>query len=124
MTKGFYLRAVTVSALVAFSVPFLYTILFGYSVVYDPPMDPAAFYAMIYEAQQEWLSSHSKTLNGFQTLLARFGEKRFWGEYAQLFVMSFLMLLVACLGFGFWERRVSRSNPPLNRTRADNARAG
>ena len=44
MTKGFFLRAATVSALVAFLVPFIYTVLFGYSVVYDPPMDPATFY--------------------------------------------------------------------------------
>jgi hypothetical protein len=124
MTKGFYLRAATVSALVAFLVPFLYTVLFGYSVVYDPPMDPTAFHAQTYEQQQKWLSANSKTLNGFQTLLSRIGEKRFWGEYAELFGMSFLMLLVACLGFGFWERRISRSNPQLNRTRADNARAG
>ena len=109
MTKGFYLRAATVSALVAFLVPFLYTVIFGYSVVYDPPMDPAAFHAKTYEEQQKWLSAHSKTLNGLQTLLSRLGEKRFWGEYAELFGMSFFMLLVACLGFGFWERRISRS---------------
>jgi hypothetical protein len=117
MKKGFYLRAATVSALVAFLVPFLYTVLFGYSVVYDPPMDPAAFYAQTYEEQQSWLSAHAITLNGFQTILSRLGEKRFWGEYAELFGMSFLMLLMACLGFGFWERHVLRSNPPLNRTR-------
>jgi hypothetical protein len=117
MTKGFFLRAATVSALVAFLVPFIYTVLFGYSVVYDPPMDPAAFYAQTYEEQQKWISEHSITLNGLQTLLSRLGEKRFPGEYAELFGMSFFMLLVACLGFGFWERRVLRSNPPLNRTR-------
>ena len=118
MTKGFFLRAATVSALVAFLVPFIYTVLFGYSVVYDPPMDPTTFYGQTYEEQQKWLSAHSKKLNGLQTLLTRFSEKRFWGEYTDFFGVSFTMLLVACLWFGFWERRALRSNPAFERDAA------
>jgi hypothetical protein len=93
-------------------------------VVYDPPIDPAAFYAQTYEEQQKWMSAHSKALDGFQTLRSRLGEKRFRGEYAELFGVAFLVLWVACLGFGFRERRASRSDPRLDRTRTDNARAG
>ncbi len=110
MGKGFVLRAVVVSAFVAFLVPFLYTVIFGYSVVYDPPMDPASFYDKFYEEQQQWLSENSKTLSGFQTLRARVSEGRFWAEYAELFGMSFFALLAACLSFGLWERKASRSN--------------
>lgn len=110
MDKGFLTRAVAVCVAVAFFIPFIYTIIFGYSVVYDPPMNPESFYKKSHEEQQQWLSKSTKRLNGYQTLLNRITEKRFWGEYAELFFMSFAAMFVACISFGLWERRVMRSN--------------
>jgi hypothetical protein len=46
-------------------------------VEYSPPMDLAAFYAMSYEGQQEWLKDHSHTITGSNLLLSRIDDKHF-----------------------------------------------
>lgn len=123
MDRGFFLRAVVVSAAVAVLLPFLYTVAFGYSVEYNPPMDPKEFHAKSYEQQQEWLNAHAVTLNGWQTLKQRVGELWFWREYAVFFAMAFLALLIGCISFGLWERKALRSDTSLN-TDAQKSRAG
>lgn len=113
MDRYFMLRAVVVSAGVAVLLPFLYTVAFGYSVEYNPPMNPKEFHSKSYEEQQEWLSAHAVTLNGWQTLKRRVGEPWFWREYAIVSAMAFVALFAACVCFGIWERKVTRSKISL-----------
>jgi hypothetical protein len=98
-------RILIVSVVFALVTPLAALGLFGESVESSPPMDPAAFYALSYEKQQEWLNEHSRRITGFSELRSRIQDKRFWAqEYPPAAVSIFVLVFFSCVAIVTWER--------------------
>ena len=99
-------RILCVSFVFALIAPLAELALFGESVEYSPPMDPAAFYALSYEKQQEWLQVHSRRITGFSELRNRVRDPRFWvREYPPAALSIFALVFLSCAAVVIWERR-------------------
>ena len=84
-------------------------------VTYRNGQDPAAFYALPYEKQKEWLRDNEVRVTGITCISQRVQSLHYWREY--LVFSSFLVVLVflACLLMARWERLASRSNRTVER---------
>jgi hypothetical protein len=99
-------RIVVISLVFALIAPLAALGLFGESVEYSPPMDPAAFYALSYEKQQEWLRDHSRRITGLSELRSRVKHARFWTqEYPAAALSVFVLVFLSCAAIVVWERR-------------------
>ena len=104
-------RVLIVSFAFALATPFALLITYGEGVDYLTPMDPAAFYALSYEKQQEWLRVNSRRTSGFTELRNRVREPRFWTqEYVPTALGAFVLVFLSCVTFAIWDRRNMRSN--------------
>jgi hypothetical protein len=98
-------RIAVVSLVFALVTPLAVLALFGESVEYSPPMDPATFYALSYENQQEWLKDHGRKITGLSELRNRIQDKRFWvEEYLPAALSVFPLLFLSCAVVVAWER--------------------
>jgi hypothetical protein len=99
------IRIAVVSLIFALVTPLAALALFGESTEYSPPMDPAAFYALSYEKQQEWLKDHSRKTTGLSELRNRVQDERFWvQEYFPAALSVFPLLFLSCAVIVAWER--------------------
>jgi hypothetical protein len=108
-----------VSLAFALVTPFALLIAFGESVDYLTPMDPAAFYALSYEKQQEWLRVNSRRNSGFTELVNRSSDARFWTqEYVPAALGAFVLVFLSCVTFAVWNGNMRSNSTPHADARA------
>jgi hypothetical protein len=109
-------RALLLSAVLGGLFPLIYSSFNCLSVNYRTPMDPAAFHALSYEKQQEWLRENEIRVTGLKCLDERIRSRHFWEEYLAFTAYVVGLLFVACLLMARWER--SRARPRTGQDRS------
>jgi hypothetical protein len=104
-------RALVVSLAFAICTPFALVVAFADSIEAIAPTDLAAFDALSYEKQQEWLKQRTRQVSGLAELKNRLSHTRFWTqEYVPTALGTFAVVFLACATFAVWDRRDLRSN--------------
>ncbi len=119
------LRAFTVSLVISLVVGVAYIVLLADTVTLrEGTVFPSDYPTWSAQKQTDWIQQHSDVSSGFDGLMVRYRESAalFWAELVHFFLPLFVVAFASCVAFALWTRK--RSNPPLNRTRADVARAG
>jgi len=115
------IRAIVLSVVLGAVFPLLFAAVFGYSVHYRTPMDPAAFYSLSYEGQQQWLRENEVRVTGLEYMKENIADPVFWKESLPFAGYTGGLLLVACLIMAWWERSATRSEPARNQNAPDDA---
>jgi len=123
--KADILRALAVSLVISVLLGVAYVVLLADTVTLrEGTVFPSDYPTWSAQKQTDWIKQHSDVSSGFEGLTVRYRESAalFWAELVHFFLPIFVAAFVSCVAFAVWTRK--RSNPPLNRTRANNARAG
>ena len=97
-------RAIALSLSLGGLFPLIYSGFNCLTVEYRTPMDPAAFYALPYEKQKDWLRENETRVTGLKCLGGRIGSWQFWAEYVDFAAFLVGLVFASCLLMARWER--------------------
>jgi hypothetical protein len=108
-------RAIVLSLALGGVFPLIYSSFNCLSVDYRTPMDPAKFYALPYDKQNEWLRENEVRVTGLKCLDQRIRSRHYWQEYLPFTAYLIGLVFVGCLLMARWERSRPRSNNTVER---------